>query len=52
MEMSQTTVRRKLDHREEAEDSVRQFEGDGRGCPNLYYRDAETAFTPHSEEEV
>jgi predicted ATP-dependent serine protease len=52
METSQATVRRKLDHLEGAEDSVRQFEGDGRGSPNLYYRDAGAAFTPHGEEEV
>jgi Fe2+ or Zn2+ uptake regulation protein len=52
METSKTTVRRRLDHLEGAKDSVQQFEGDGRGSPNLYYRDADTVFTPHGEDEV
>ena len=52
METSKATVRRKLDYLEGAEDSVRQFEGDGRGSPKMYYRDADTAFTLHGEDEV
>jgi len=50
METSQATVRRKLGDLEEAKDSVRQFEGDGRGNPKMYYRDTDTPFTPHGEE--
>ena len=51
MKTSQATIRCKLGYLEGAEDSIRQFEGDGRGSPNLFYRDVSAAFTPHGEDE-
>jgi RecA-family ATPase len=52
VDTSKATVRRKLKHLRESENSVRQFEGDSKGNPHLYYRDVEAAFAPHGEEEV
>lgn len=52
IETSKSTVRRKLEYLRDAKDSVRQFEGDGKGNPLLHYRDVEAAFAPHGEEEV
>jgi Fe2+ or Zn2+ uptake regulation protein len=50
IETSKSTVRRKLEFLRDSKDSVRQFEGDGKGNPLLHYRDVEAAFTPHGEE--
>jgi hypothetical protein len=51
-ETSKATDRRKLGYLQDSENSVRRFEGEGRGSPNLYYRDAGTAFSTHGEEEI
>lgn len=50
IETSKSTVRRKLKHLRDSEDSVQRFEGDGRGSPLCYYRDPDSAFAPHGEE--
>jgi predicted ATP-dependent serine protease len=51
-DVAKSTVGRKLDHLVDSEDSVRQFEGGGRGNPHLYYRDLGESWSASSAEDA